>query len=72
LVAYTAENGRRRTVSLCLNTTGDGIRMLDNVRTIQMHFGVNISDAARLALHVTADAIRNNRMRVILPTRPKP
>ncbi len=41
--------------------------VLKNMALVRMHFGTNVSDTLRLALHLTAQAIRANKAHVEVP-----
>lgn len=46
-----------------ISVYGDTARLKveENLAAVRAHFGVNVSDAMRISLHLTANAIRNNR-----------
>lgn len=44
------------------------VTAVPDMALVQEHFGVNISGAMRIALHLAADAIRRNKANVELPT----
>ena len=43
------------------------VKAESNVATIRQHWGVNISDAIQISLHLTAQAIKQNKAKVTLP-----
>ena len=46
----------------------DAETTLANMATVREHLGVNVSDAIRIALHMTANAIRANKAQVEVPS----
>ena len=50
---YTVERGGKA-----------GVQVIEDMALVREHYGLNISDALRIALHLTANAIRANKAHV--------
>lgn len=59
-IGVRMSNGKQRHL-LNIGRKKDALQVEADLETVREHFGLNLSDAVRVSLHLSANAIRNNR-----------
>lgn len=60
-IAYRQEDGTTKSIGVMANRKEKIAQLWSDMELVRGHFGSSQSEALRISLHLTANAVRNNR-----------